>query len=42
MKLKHILPIQLFVCAVQGAGAAEAVADTLRVYLVGDSTCATK
>ena len=42
MKLKHILPILLFVCAVQGAGAAEAVADTLRVYLVGDSTCATK
>ncbi len=42
MKLRHILPILLFACAVQGAGAAEAVADTLRVYLVGDSTCATK
>lgn len=45
MKLNHILPALLLACAVQGAGAAEpaeAAADTLHVYLIGDSTCATK
>lgn len=46
MKLKNILSALLLACAVQGAGAAEpaaeSAADTLHVYLIGDSTCATK
>ena len=44
MKFRTLFPALLLACAVQGAAAAEiaAAADTLHVYLIGDSTCATK
>ncbi len=46
MKLKNIFVVLLSLCAIPGAWAAEPgtapASDTLRVYLIGDSTCATK
>ncbi|MDE5623539.1 MAG: pectin esterase, partial [Alistipes sp.] len=45
MKPRNILSALLLACAVQAGAAepaAEAAADTLHVYLIGDSTCATK
>ena len=46
MKFSTLFPALLLACAVQGAAAAEIAAveaaDTLHVYLIGDSTCATK
>ena len=37
MKLRHLLPAVLLLAALPAAGQ-----DSLRVFLVGDSTCATK